>query len=516
MADSFVNNQGIKTRFLTTLFVNIARVGLGFISGIVIARGLGPADYGNYSFLLGSFISISTMLDMGTSEAFYTFLSQRRRGGKFYLYYFLWTIIQFAVVALLISFVFPDTWRNAIWLGHAKSIIILAFIASFATNKIWHAVIQAGESIRATVLVQLHNVLIASLYLGCVLFMLFFKNITLSNLFIVAAATYLVFSLILTGRLRPALIGNEDLKLSNFINEFKPYCAPLVIYGIVGFIYLFANVWLLQKFGGPIQQAFYSIGMRFSSICLVVTASVIKVFWKETAEANQLGDKKRLHYLYTKISWGICFVSAVGVCYLIPFSREILHILLGPAYEAGWLCLAIIFLYTIYDGLFQVNATYLYSTGQTRLRSMIGSILRIVSIPVAYFVLAPSSSVVPGLGLGSVGLALKMVIFHIVTVNLLSYFICKISKWDFNFLYQFRIIGLMLAISLSGKKLLIWGMNFLNLSFSPSVLIISCFPIYILIVGATTYMFPEFVGIKREEMLSFVHNITTYFTKRKK
>ena len=86
---SLINNQSVKVRFLTTLFVNIARVGLSFIGGIIIARSLGPAVYGNYSFLLGSFISITTLLDMGTSSAFYTFLSQRKRGLKFYVYYFL-------------------------------------------------------------------------------------------------------------------------------------------------------------------------------------------------------------------------------------------------------------------------------------------------------------------------------------------------------------------------------------------------------------------------------------------
>lgn len=84
----FINNQSVKARFLTTLFVNIARIGLGFVGGIIIARALGPAGYGNYSFLLGSFASIVALIDMGTSSAFFTFFSQRKRSSKFYLYYF--------------------------------------------------------------------------------------------------------------------------------------------------------------------------------------------------------------------------------------------------------------------------------------------------------------------------------------------------------------------------------------------------------------------------------------------
>jgi len=65
------------------------------------------------------------------------------------------------------------------------------------------------------------------------------------------------------------------------------------------------------------------------------------------------------------------------------------------------------FLYPIHQALAQMNTAYFYATSQTKLRSNLGIIGMTLSIPVTYFVLAPSSAAVPGMDLGSVGLALK-------------------------------------------------------------------------------------------------------------
>ncbi len=504
MWNSFINNQSVKVRFLTTLFVNIVKVGLGFVAGIIVARGLGPAGYGNFNFLLGSFVSIITLLDMGTSSAFYTFLSQRKRSSKFYLYYFLWLIIQFILVLLFIALIFPESWRNTIWLGQTKGLIMLAFLASFMMTKVWQTVIQAGESIRATVGVQLRNVILSGLYLCIVLVMVFLHSMTIPNLFIVIAFIYFLFAFVLARRLKDNLIATEEAKLSNIINEFKTYCTPLVIYGVVSFVYSFADIWLLQRFAGAIQQGFYFVGYKFGAICLIATTSMSRIFWKEIVEANELGNKERLYYLYRKTSRGLYFVSAIGACFLIPFGREILVFLLGPEYEAGWLCLAIMFLYPIHQSLGQINGSYFYATAHTKLYSKLGITMMMIGIPVTYFVLASHSALIPGLELGSVGLALKMVILQIAGVNVFTYFICKLSGWKFDILYQFVTIGLLLCVSFAIKSFLGWIFHISNVHFYPIALMALCMPFYILMTGLIIYLFPGLAGTRRKEILGLI------------
>lgn len=501
---SFIDNQSIRVRFFTTLVVNILAVGLSFASGLIIARGLGPAGYGNFNFLLISFVSITALLDMGTSSAFYTFLSQRKRSLEFYLYYFLWLTIQFILILAFIALIFPESWRHKIWLGNTKGVIVLAFLASFMTTKVWQTITQAGESIRATVIVQLHNIILSGLYLCVVLTMVFLHSMTMHNLFIVIAFTYLLLAFLLGKRLKDNLIISEEAQLPNIFNEFKNYCTPLIIYSIVSFAYSFADVWLLQRFSGAVQQGFYSVGLRFSALCLIATTSMLKVFWKEITEAKELGNKERLYYLYTKVSRGLCFVGAIGACFLIPFSKEILLFLLGPKYEMAWLCLAVMFLYPIHQALGQINGTYFYATAQTKLYSKLGIIMMMASIPITYFVLSAPSSIIPGLGLGSVGLALKMVILQIIGVNICTYFICRLSEWKFNFLYQFESIGLLLIISFAIKGFLSWFSHISDISFHPLFLMGLSMPIYILGVGLIIYLFPGLSGLERKQVLNSV------------
>ena len=134
---------------------------------MVIARTLGPGEYGNFTFLLGSFTSLASLVDMASSSAFYTFISQRQRGRKFFLYYGGWVLFQLLILLLLVLFL-PDSISKKIWLGHPFRLVFLALLASFAMKQLWRLAAQIGESIRDTVGVQIRNLALAVAYLICV------------------------------------------------------------------------------------------------------------------------------------------------------------------------------------------------------------------------------------------------------------------------------------------------------------------------------------------------------------
>ena len=73
-------NCSISPRFIISTLGNILRSGLAFITTLIIARDLRPQEYGNYAFLLGSFISVTMLIGPGSSNAFQTFVSQKELG----------------------------------------------------------------------------------------------------------------------------------------------------------------------------------------------------------------------------------------------------------------------------------------------------------------------------------------------------------------------------------------------------------------------------------------------------
>lgn len=496
-----MNKKSIKVRFLSTFITNILRVGISFIAGLVIARTLGPGEYGNFNFLLGSFISLAALVNIASSSAFYTFISQRQRGRKFFFYYGIWVLAQLLILLLLVIFL-PDSIRQKIWLGHPCGLAFLALLSSFAMNQLWRFAAQIGESIRDTVGVQIRNLSLVVAYLICVAALAGFNVISVKNLFILNIILYLLFSALYVRRVYQTgtLTKEEGEDLRGVFKEFKNYCSPLVIYTGVGFLYSFADYWLLQKFGGAIQQGYYAIGARFAALSLIATTSMLQIFWKEIAEANSLGNMERVRLLYHRVSRSLYFIAAVISCVMMPFSREILTLLLGASYQAAWLPLSLMFLYPIHQSMGQITGTMFMSTGRTKAQSYIGIFFMAISIPTTYILLAPMSATVPGFQLGAMGLAMKMVMCQILGVNISAFFVSRYINAPFDWSHQINVLLLLLPIGFFSK---FFAQQMLSLaSFDGYTILVMAISgiFYLVSVGVLIRYFPSIAGLNRDQI----------------
>jgi len=140
----------IRGRFIFSVGTNFFRSLLSFITGILLARLLGPESYGNMAFLLGSFMGVLSLLNMGSSSAFFTFMSQKTRSRKFVLLFFLWIGIQLMATLIVIGLFFPVHWIENIWLGQELGLVLLAFLAIFMQGTVWTVSQQVAESQKRT------------------------------------------------------------------------------------------------------------------------------------------------------------------------------------------------------------------------------------------------------------------------------------------------------------------------------------------------------------------------------
>ena len=83
---------------------------------------------------------------------------------------------------------------------------------------------------------------------------------------------------------------------------------------------------------------------------------------------------------------------------------------------------------------------------KTKPFTVLGTIHIAMSLITVYFVLADSNEWIPGLGLGAVGLALKMVIVQFVTVNMQIWWLARVMKWKYRMLYQIIEIALFVLL----------------------------------------------------------------------
>src|ERR1019366_10327056 len=97
----------VRRRVAFTVGANLLRSVLSFVTGMLLARSLGPVSFGNMAFLLGTFVAIRQILDMGSSTAFYTFMSQRPQSRRFANLFFGWLGVQFVVPLCVVGLLFP-------------------------------------------------------------------------------------------------------------------------------------------------------------------------------------------------------------------------------------------------------------------------------------------------------------------------------------------------------------------------------------------------------------------------
>lgn len=426
----------VTSRFLTSLAANLSRALLAFVTGLIVARGLGPEQYGKMMFLLGTFVAARQILDMGSSTAFFTLLSQRGRSKRFVGWFAVWLALQFIVPLLAIGLLFPAAWIELVWKGEQRGLVLLAFMASYAQLTLWSVLMQMGESQRLTRRAQGLGVLATGIHLLLVTLAWWQDWLSVPLILAAMILEWVAAVGLLAGHLRFSSATADDDGFASVMKEFGPYCLPLIPYAWLGFAYEFADRWLLQTYGGSVQQAYYAVAYQFGALAGIATASMLNVLWKEIAEAHYLGNRERVAMLYRRTSRSLYFVAAALAGFLLPWSETLLKLTVGEGYTGGATALMIMMLYPLHQSIGQVGGTMLYATGLTRIQAAVGMTFMAISIAATYFVLAPADAAPAGLGLGSAGLAGKMVVLQIFAVNVIAVLLARRLEMPFDWLYQ--------------------------------------------------------------------------------
>lgn len=451
-------------------------------------------------FLLATFVGVRSLLDMGSSTAFFTFLSRRQHSLHFVGWYFSWLGIQFIVPFLAIAFLFPAEWIELVWKGEQRSLVIIAFIAAYMQSVLWAALLQISESQRLTYWVQGVAVLIALVHLAMMIWALWGGWLTVQWVLVLMAIEFGVAALVMMTRLNFPLFPKERDSLKGVAIEFLRYCFPLVPYAWVNFAYVFTDRWLLQNYAGSVQQAYYSVAEQFGAIATLATASILNIFWKEIAEAHQQNNRERVVLLYQKVSRGLFYVAAVSAGFFAPWSEDILRMTLGVAYVGGTTTLMIMFFYPLHQSMGQIGSAVAYAIGDVAAYVKIMTVAMIISIVMTYFVLANAEAPFPGLDLGSNGLAGKMLVVQILSVNALAFYLSRSLGVKFDWLFQ-----PLSALLCSGAGLLAYGLSHALMANGATVaqfVVAGIF--YLLLIVLSLYALPWLVGMTRSELVNLV------------
>jgi O-antigen/teichoic acid export membrane protein len=254
---------------------------------------------------------------------------------------------------------------------------------------------------------------------------------------------------------------------------------------------------MLQTYAGSVQQAYYSVAYQFGAIAAIATSSILNIFWKEIAEAHHQGNRERVALLYRQVSRGLFFVAAAGAGFLAPWAEDILRITLGAAYVGGAGTLMIMFFYPLHQSMGQIGGTMAYATGRVAVYVKFGMVFMATSIVVTYFALASEDDPLPGLGLGSLGLAGKMVVMQLLSVNALAWYLAR--SLDIKFDWVFQPVA---ALACSGAGLLAYAVSHLLIDVGSHLwlALLASGTLYSMLMLALIGLAPSLAGLQRTDI----------------
>lgn len=481
-----------------------------FILQALFPRLLGATNYGNFDFLVDSANKFIGFFETGTSIAFYTKLSQNNTEKPLIKFYWL---LLFGITFLYLLFILIMGLTNQadkLWPNQTPYFVLLSALWGVITlysNTAFKILDACNLTIKAEQLRITQLVLSVAVFLAIYCIQ---ASISLSTFFYVHLA---LIGLLVLGcwhllkkagfTLFPAYrLTIEDIK--HYLKVFWVFSSPLFLYSAVGLIVGIGDRWILQKFGGSVQQAFFGISYKIGAFVFLFTSAMMPLLMREYSrlfanneiETIKLGFVQNFKLLY--------FLSSFLAVFVAFNAGVIIDILAGSEFYNARMVVILMAFYPIHQTLGQLNGTVFYSTSRTKEYRNIGLSLMPLGLGISFILIAPHS--IWGYNMGAIGLAIQMLGMQFITVNIMLIYNCRYLQTPYLKLlvYQLLILGFGVGIGYIIDLILAYlqvNSKFFNTGFF--------FMTFSLISGLAVFVRPTIVGLKRSELNNITKSITT-------
>lgn len=446
------NNASFRKRYLFKLLTNIIGLAVGLISQSIIPRALGPASYGNFSFLTSFFQQLIGFLNLNSSTAFYAKLSQRPNDKSLIAFYFRFLLLLGTVLGLFLLVSYLTKQNQLIWPNQTWPFVVMGAVWAFLTFFLT-IVSEMSDAFGITVKAEVTKLFIKLSGLAVILCM-FLQQLFSLLYFFIYHFIFLILSIILISiniqRSGHNIFDNFSLshdQLKVHINEFLTYCSPLVVFSVISVTEGVLDRWLLQRFSGSIEQGFFGLAYQTGTICFLFTSAMVPLLMREYVISFSKGDLDQIKKLFLRFVPMLYVIAAYFSCFLAVEAKHVVLILGGIAYQDAIIPISIMCLYPIHQTYGQVNGSVFLAASRTIAYRNIGIYLSCFSLPITILLLGPQEY--GALQLGAVGLAGKMVIMQFIGVNIQLWYNAKLIRFSFTNLLRHQLLVLFIFVPIA-------------------------------------------------------------------
>ena len=501
--------ESVSSRYIVTLGAQVFRLLLSLATAAIVPRALGPAVYGNYSFILSTSAAMRGVLDTGAQQAFFTFSSQERASGPLTRLYALVLGAQLAVVVTVIG-VAAATGTTG-WLWHEQRLDQIVLVT--AVDWLMFLAIslqQLGDSKGLTAYLQLSGAAVAALTLiGLVLLQLggaldFYSFVWLNMAGVGLTCVVQGHRLLVKNR---ALLWSGTVKIRVYAERWWRFTKPLIFLQLYLPVVAYLGVYLIQTWYGSEQQGFYALALQWSTLAMVFTNSGVWIFWREVAHHSAGGDLQHAARTYERFSRLFVFLALALAFWLSASSTILVQIVAGARFRAAGSVLAIMAFYPVSQTMNQLAAASLKATERTATYAYWTVLFSIPDLVLTYVLLAPASAPVPGFHMGAIGMAMKTALYGLVVALAYDWLNCRFLGILYARALGRRAVGLF-AIGATAVVLIGAGVPWLQRSgMGPFTALMLSSLGYAAAILLMVWLWPGLAGLSRAQIVHGVRSL---------
>jgi O-antigen/teichoic acid export membrane protein len=442
---------------------------------------------------------------LSTSPGFYIKLSQRQHDTGLIAFY-----LQFAGLVFLALFMFVGSNQligtsKVLWLDLD---IRYVYMAAFWGILTWMTEIATNSADAYGLTFSIEMARIAQRCVGLLIVLVLFliDQLNLSTYFLYHYCMLVLliafFFWIIAHNGHP-IFRNWDLskqQIKGYASELFKYSHPLFTCTVVVMLVGILDRWLLQTFGGSIQQGFFGLSYQIGAVCFIFTSAMTSLIMREFAIAYSKNDLNEVSRLFRRFVPLLYSIAAFFGCFACVNAEKITYIFGGGRFIGASLPVAIMSLYPIHQTYGQLTGSVLLATGQTRLYRNLSILMAPLGLPLTYVMLAPAEGM--GVNAGATGLAIKFVILGFVAVNIQFFIIARFLKLAFFKYLSHQILCLTCLLSIAIVAKQFSGM-IEPLCGKPIIAFLFSGVLYSIAVLVIVLMLPIVFGLRRNDVAMF-------------
>jgi O-antigen/teichoic acid export membrane protein len=356
-----------------TAAIKVASAGIAFATSIVLAKSLGPAGYGIFSYVVAlvALLAIPSELGIPSLTVREIAVSNTHRDWGRMRGYIIWSHRTVAITCgclILLSAMALFVWGERF--GEAKLAcmwLALLLVPLVSLGALRDAMLRG---LRKVLLGQLSQPLIRPLILLVLLLVLSQLDVSLTSpvrvmcLHILSVATAFLIGLSLFLANRPAELGSEPPKYhaASWLKSSIPFGMTAALQLINGR----TDILALGLFRADAQVGIYRVASQLAAVVIFGMQAVAAIQGPHIANLFAKGDMKKLQHMITRSTQAIVMIAVPVVFVIILFGTFIIRTIYGAAYEAAYLPLVILCLGQLFNASMGSVASLLNMTGHER------------------------------------------------------------------------------------------------------------------------------------------------------